>query len=526
MVPDSVEELFHRYGPAYRWLVTVTALIGSFAMVLSATIVNVAVPSVMGAFGIGQDEAQWMATAFLATMTASQLLNAWVVQAFGQRMGFCLLSAIFLIGTLLSGWAPNLDVLIAGRLLQGLAAGIVQPMTMVTIFQVFPPDRRGMAMGIYGTGVTLAPGLGPAVGGIAIDSVSWQFVFFLPLPFTVLALFLGAIFMPGKGSPVRLPPLDWPGLTALAVALFCLLTAIANGTRDGWLSDRILLLVLMGLVAAGGFVFIQLRSRHPLLDVGLFRNPQFASAVTVAFVFGLGNFASSYVIPVFVQTVQGYTATRAGMVLLPAGLALTLAMPLMGRLADFLPYHNCIIAGLVLFSIGAGMMVDADVNTPFWMFAFFTLVGRIGMAFILPSLNAAALKALPADQLNQGSGSMNFVRQLGGAFGVNVTVVILEYRTYFHSDVLAQTQTASNATSLAWLDKVYSMLGEAGIPDATQSGVALDYMGKVLHAQANTMGFQDSFLMLTIVFALAILPALVLARSSQPRPIRSAAPAE
>lgn len=524
---ESVEDLFARYGPAYRWLVTSAGLIGAFAMVFSATVVNVAVPSVMGAFGVGQDQAQWMATAFLATMTASQLLNAWMVAAFGQRLAFSLTLALFIVGTMFSGFAPNIDVLIFGRVLQGCAAGVIQPLVMVTMFQVFPADRRGLAMGIYGTGVVLAPAIGPAIGGIAIDVFSWRHIFFMPLPFCVVAFFMGSIFMPSKGrSGEPMPKFDWAGYALLCAALVLLLSASANGPRYGWTSDRILVMGILGVLSAAAFVVTQLHGRAPLLDMTLFRNPRFAAALLVAFVFGAGNFASSYVIPVFVQAVQGYTATKAGMVLMPAGLLLVLALPFTGRLSDHVPDHVPIMLGLACFALGAGLMVTSDVNTGFYTFALFAVISRFGLAFIIPSLSATALRALPPEQLNRGSGNVNFIRQLGGACGVNLIVVWLQQRTQFHSDVLTATQTASNATSEVFLGAVSAELGAAGLPPDLQRPMALDYLGKVVYAQASTMGFQDSFLMLALVFVLALVPAWMLGRAGRKRAAAGTAPAE
>ena len=166
MNSTSIEDLFTQFGPAYRWLVTVCAVTASFTMTLSGTIVNVAVPDVMGAYGVGQDKAQFLQTAFIATMTASQLLNAWVIGRLGQRGAFTTVLTLFLIGGLICGLSPDLDMIIFGRVLQGFAGGIVQPLVMVTLFQVFPPNRRGFAMGIYGMGLMLALGLGPVGRGL------------------------------------------------------------------------------------------------------------------------------------------------------------------------------------------------------------------------------------------------------------------------------------------------------------------------------------------------------------------------
>ncbi|MBT6272580.1 MAG: DHA2 family efflux MFS transporter permease subunit, partial [Chromatiales bacterium] len=497
---DTTEVLFERYGPNYRWYVTLFGLIGGFAMVLSATIANVAVPQVMGAYGVGLDQAQWMATAFLTTMTVSQLLNHWMGEAFGPRGAFTLTITVFLVGTAIGWFAPNMDMLIIGRVLQGFSAGIVTPMVMVIMFQVFPPEKRGLAMGVYGAGLVLAPALGPAVGGMAIDAFHWRYIFLMPVPFCLIALAGGLVFMPVKPTRAPWPPFDWAGYILLSVSLALLMTAAANGIRIGWNSDEIVLMLFGGTLGAILFVLWQLASRNPLLDFGLWRNPRFVAALVIGFVFGAGNFASSYSIPVFVQTVQGYTPSAAGLVLMPAGLLLVAVLPLTGRIADKLPHHVPIMLGLVCFAIGVGAMSTSDINTPFWTFAILICISRFGLAFIIPSLNVGALSTLHPSQVSRGSGNVNFIRQLGGAVGTNLIVVWLQLRTSFHAEGFVSTQTANNQTSQVFLTSVSEQLRASAIPEDMTGTVALHYLGEIVQAQALTFGFKDSFIALAVVF--------------------------
>ena len=512
---ETVEQLFEKYGPNYRWLVAIVGLSGAAAMMMSATLVNVAVPHVMGGFGIGQDQAQWMATAFLATMTASQLLNAWMIAALGQRLAFTMTLTVFGMGSIVSAMAPSMEVLIVGRVMQGFAAGIVQPLVMVTIFQVFPPDKRGLAMGIFGTGVVLAPGLGPTVAGALIDAFNWRAMFLLPLPFVGLAMVGGLIIMPSPPRPLHLPRFDWLGYGLLCFALFCLMTGLAHAPRYGWSSDHVLTMLGGGLVAGVVFVWWQIRLDGPLLAVQLFRNPVFSAAVFVAFIFGAGNFGSTYVIPVFVQEVQGYTATRAGAVMAPAALVLAMMLPFTGRLADKIPGYLMVLSGLAAFSLGTALMMTSDVNTPFWTFAFFAVISRAGLGFILPSLSSTALSALTPAELAKGSGNMNFIRQLGGASGVNLIVVWLLMQTSVHGDALVATQTAGNSTSAALLSSVADMLAQTGISESVREGIALSYLSNMVLAQAESFAFQDCFLALAAVFAFAMLPAWLLGQAQR-----------
>src|SRR5690348_14304577 len=247
---DTPQVLAERYGENYRWYVTITGMTGVVSMVLAMTTVNVAVPDVMGAFGIGQDKAQWMSSAYMATMTAGMLINAWLTGIFGERRIFVGALFFFSIGALLGGTAPTEDSLIFARVLQGFSAGVSQPLVMATIFTVFPPDRRGMAMGVFGLGVVFAPAIGPTLGGLMIEYFSWRYVFYISLPFCALAAVLGLFFMPSRPLPKQIPPFDWLGFALLCSALLGLMTGIADGQREGWTSDTIVLRLTVGGLAA------------------------------------------------------------------------------------------------------------------------------------------------------------------------------------------------------------------------------------------------------------------------------------
>jgi EmrB/QacA subfamily drug resistance transporter len=513
LAAETIQDLAARYGDAYRPLLTGASMLAAFTMVFTGTIVNVAIPDVMGAYGVGQDKAQLLSTGYVAAMTASQLLNAWFVQTFGPRLAFAIVVTVFISGGLVCGLSPSLDFIIFGRIVQGAASGIIQPLVMVTLFQLFPKERRGVAMGIYGMGLVLALGVGPVIGGITVDTLGWKAIFFVSLPLVIVAFALGMIFMPSARPAGDRTPFDWTSYILLCVALYCLISGISNGQREGWTSNDIMLRLVIGLAAAALFARMQLRDGPRLLDFSLFGNARFASAVVIAFVFGMGNFAMTYAIPVFGQIVQGYTATVAGFLLLPASLLLMAVFPLTGRLADQVPPQFPIMGGLVLFAVGVYFLSGADVNTVFWATAWFAIIARVGMALINPPLMACALAALPGERLNQGSGTINFFRQLGGALGTNLLVVVLELRTQFHSESLVATQTAANSATRELLDQVIGILSTEGIPQAMQQSVALNHLGRIVYAQARTFGFQDGFLMIAILFLAALVPAWILGKS-------------
>jgi len=510
--PTSVEGLIARYGPSWRWLATVTVMTGTIATVLTATIVNVAIPDIMGTFGMGQDKAQLLSTGFLAAMTATMLLNAWLVEIIGRRHTFVVAMMAFLAASILGGLAPTGLVLIAARVLQGAAAGIVQPLAMQTIFQAFPPERRGTAMGIFGVGVVLAPAIGPTLGGLMVDSFSWRYVFFFPLPFAATGIALASLFLPGRsGDHAQRRPFDWAGFALIVLFLVSLLSALSNGPRLGWMSDSILIAFTAALLAGLAFIAWELWTGHPLLDPRLFRNPTFAGASVVALIFGFGLFGSTYLIPLFVQTVQGYTPTRSGILLMPAGLMLAIVFPLAGRLTDVAPAALMVSAGLAVFGVSLLLMTHVDTNTPFWLMAGWIVMGRFGLGFILPSLNAGALRALPMSMLGQGAGTINFVRQLGGALGVNLLAIALDHQTQQYTQALTATQDAANAATREGLGNLMDLMGQGGLPDTLRDAAALHFLGEIIHAQGTMLAYRNSFLLTGLVFLGALLPAAVMA---------------
>lgn len=512
---SSTEELRERYGPSYRWIATVTAMVAAIAVVLSATIINVAIPDVMGAFGISQVQAQWLSTGFLAAMTATMLLTDWAQRAFGERGTILGALTLFMGGSILGGLAPDEHVLILARVIQGAAAGIVQPLAMIIVFQVFPPNQRGTAMGIFGIGVVLAPALGPWVGGMLMDSFNWRYVFYLGVPFAALGMVLAGAFLPARRESGPRPGFDWLGFGLLCLFLTTLLTALSNGQRWGWTSDPVLGAFAIAFAAAIVFIWWERHTTKPMLNLRLFFGLPFASAAVVSFIMGAGLFGSTYLLPVFVQTIQGMTPTQAGLLLMPAGFVLVVVFPLAGRLTDRVRPGALIAAGMAIFAWSSWLMADVDVNTGFWMLAWWTMLSRIGLGLVFPALSAASLRVLPVELVAQGSGAMNFTRQLGGAFGVNLLAVALERRTMFHSDALAATQTPDNATAMAFLKQIASIAQTAPLPHDQQVAAAVWFLGRAIYAQANTLAYRDGFLIVAIVFAVALLPTWLLDRAQR-----------
>jgi EmrB/QacA subfamily drug resistance transporter len=510
---DDLAPYFQRYGPAYRWLVISTTLMATITVVLSSTIVNVALPDIMGAFGIGQDKAQWMSTGFLAAMTGSMLINAWLNDAVGIRATFIGSLALFTAASVIGGLAPDENVLTFARVAQGIAAGIVQPLAMIMIFRVFPPEFRGQAMGIYGIGVVLAPAIGPTIGGWLTDNFDWRWVFYTGLPTSIAGMVLGSIFLPGRTRKGKLRRFDFVGLVLLTLFLVISLYAVANGQREGWDSDLIIGLSWAGALLLVVFIGWELKTPQPMVNLAVFGISRYAAAAAVALIYGAGIYGSTYLVPLFVQTVQGYTPTRSGELLMPSGLILALVFPIAGRLTNHLPAYSMVAFGLFLFGLSNLLLYGVDVDISFWHVALLVMLGRVGLGVMTPALNVGALSVLPPEMLAQGTGTINFVRQLGGAFGVSLLSTATEMRFAFHSDALTAGQTAGNATTLELLNRVGGLDRLWGVPSTHTMAGALDYLGKVITAKAQSMAYADGFAIVAIVFWLGILPAIWMRRN-------------
>ncbi len=513
MASETIEVLFARYGPRYRWLATFTAMLGTISAVLTTTTVNVAIPDIMGTFGIGQDRAQWLSTGALAAMTVAMLLNDWMIRSFGQRRTFIGALAVFIASLMLAGLSPNESVLIFCRVVQGAVAGLLQPLSMYTLFRVFPPERRGTAMGFFGISVILGPALGPTVGGILIEHFNWRYVFFIAVPFSAAGMLLGSVFMPEREETATRASFDWVGFLLLSTGFASMLVGLSNGQREGWYSDYILIHCGLAITAAVAFFAWELHVPQPLVNFKVLANARFAAAGAVAAIFGAGLFGSTYLVPLFVQTVQHLTPMAAGLLLMPGGLVLALFFPIGGYMSDRLPARGLIITGLLCFAVSAYWLGTVDTNTSFWTIAWSVVLSRIGLGLIKPALNVTALRALRPAQLGQGAGLINFFRQFGGAFGVNVLSVALDRRTFFHSNALANGQTAANSGTAEYLRAMQDLLARAGVPPDLQLPGAMHFLDRVVYAQAYTMGFRDSFLIVALVFTLALIPAWIMGRT-------------
>ena len=268
-----------------------------------------------------------------------------------------------------------------------------------------------------------------------------------------------------------------------------------------------------------------------MLELRLFTNVPFVAASVVAFIMGAGLFGSTYLVPLFVQTIQGLTPTQAGLLLMPSGFVMLVVFPIAGRLSDKVPAAALIGLGMAIFAWSSWLTASVEINTAFWTLAWWTILSRIGLGLVFPAISAGSLQVLPPSLIGQGSGAINFIRQLGGAFGVNLLAVFMERRTMLHADAFAATQTSDNSATMDLLRQVSAMIHAAGLPDTQVMPAAAGFLGRTIVIQARTAAFRDGFLVVTIIFLIALIPTWVMYRlrhqsaaQLQPKPQSQSSP--
>lgn len=447
----SAAALKARYGERYRWLLLLSVMVGTMASIMSSTVVNVAIPDMSAHFALGQERAQWVTSGFMVATAVAMLTTPWLLARYGYRATYVGAVLLLLVGGVVGGVASDYNLVLAARVIEGLAAGVVQPIPAVIILYAFLPHEQGRASGIFGMGVVLAPAIGPSVGGILVDWWGWRSIFFMVVPLCLASLWLAYKFVPitgpgGSRANRDSAALDWRGLLLGALGTLCLLNglvALHNGPGGQAGS-----LLAAALLAFGVFIWWQRRQTaqggQPLMDLRIFSYRQFAMGSVVAFIYGTALFGSTYLLPVFMQLGLHLSPSHVGAIMLPAGLVLGLTIPLVGRMADRQPTHWLVMTGLALLALSFGLMVVMRLDSALWILVAFTILGRIGLGFILPSLNLGAMRPLDKSLISQGSSAISFVRMLGGAAGVSLCGIVLEWRLSAHGASLQASAQGSD----------------------------------------------------------------------------------
>ena len=424
---SSFETLSETYGARYRWMLLAVVGIGIVAGVLETTSFNVAIPALDREFQLGQGGVQWAMTGFMAAMTLSMLPASWLLDRLGFRRLF--LSAVLLLAasSVAGSLAGSFGTVVLARVLQGAATGVLQPLGLMLVMRLFPAGSQGSALGVLAFGIAVTPAVAPAFGGMLVDRFGWPAIFLLSLPFALVALVAGLYLLPARRE-TEVRRFDALGCLLLALATLLLMAGVAGLRHEGLFALRSLGALVLAALFVAGFVVHARRCASPVIHLELFRSRPFAMGSIVSFTYGFGLFGSTYLIPVYLQDALAYSATAAGSVLIPGGIALVLTTPLAGRLADRHAPRNVTMAGLLLFGVSFLLLAAFGEHIGSTELLLSIVLGRIGLGLVLPALNLACLRGLPPQRVAQSSVVVSYMRQLGGVLGIAATAVFVAWR--------------------------------------------------------------------------------------------------
>lgn len=414
----------------HKWVVMFVIALGTIGAVILSTSFNVAVPALMAHFHVGNDEVQLAVTTFMVASTIAMLPTPWLIQRFGLRASFLGAVLLLIASSLMGSFSTTFSWLLVARTLQGICAGVLYPLGTYAVMTLFPPEQQGRASGLMGFAIVLAPALSPALGGLIIDHFGWAAVFYVSIPFSLIALVGGWRRMPAQvaGQP---HDFDGYGMVLLSTMTLALLACVTHLQGGGTAGANLLLYgeLLLAVVAIASFLRHAARSPRALISIEMFRQPNLTLGLTISTIYGFGIYGSTYLIPLYLQTIMGLSATHAGAILVPGGIGLALSLPLAGWLADRTSPRLVVLIGLVMLTLSfAGMAAVANQGS-YDYFIELTVLGRVGSGLIIASLNQSALQGIHGALLAQSAMFIGYVRQLGGVLGVAAVAVYIAWRS-------------------------------------------------------------------------------------------------
>ncbi|HEU5215315.1 MAG TPA: MFS transporter [Gaiellaceae bacterium] len=408
-----------------KWWTLFAVAFGLFMIMLDNTVVNVALPSIERDLHMSLSSLEWIVTAYALTFAAFLITGGKLADMFGRRRIFVIGLVVFTLSSLACGLAPSSGFLIGARAVQGVGAALMNPATLSIITATFPPRQRGTAIGIWAGVSALALAIGPLVGGLIVDNINWNWIFFVNVPVGALAIVVSQIVIRESRDTSHEQSIDLPGLLTSIGFLFSLSYALIEGNRHGWASGEILGLFAVAAVMLVAFVLLELHQRLPMLDLSLFRIGAFAGANVVAMLVSLAMFGVFFFVSLYIQNILGFTPTKAGAAFLPMTLLIIVVAPIAGRFADRIGSRWLMGGGMTLVSGSLLLYQRVGLHSDFWTLLPAMILGGIGMAMTMSPMTAAAMGAVPVEKAGVGSGVLNSFRQVGGSLGIALMGAIL-----------------------------------------------------------------------------------------------------
>lgn len=502
------------------WVVAMTVTLATFMEVLDTSIANVALPHMAGSLSSTTHEATWVLTSYLVANAIVLPLSAWLSRAVGRKRFYMTCVAIFTVSSALCGLAPSLGWLVFFRILQGAGGGGLQPSEQAILADTFEPAKRGMAFAVYGIAVVSAPALGPTLGGWITDNYSWRWVFYLNVPVGIVSLLLSrwVVEDPPHAKAERIAkrgsPIDAMGLGLVTLGLGCLQVVLDKGQEDDWFESRFItvfaVLATLGIVSA---IVWELRHRDPIVDLKLLGSRGFGTSFALMFSLGFALLGSTVLLPIFLQTVMGYTAMQSGMALTGGALTIMALMPVVGTLVSRVQPRWLILFGLLMSSYAMFRLTHLSLDSTFGQVAFDRVVQGLGLAFLFVPINTVAFASVPPSKINSVSSLINLARNIGASVGISIVSTILARRAQIHQAVLSAHLNPFDFPAREAIGRLASAMAPHGASTALAHDRAMAVLAAQVGRQASTLAVLDAFRFMGVALLLVAPLALLLGRT-------------
>ena len=493
------------------WLVLFTVVAGAFVALLVSSSVNVALPKLMAIFGVNANSIQWVVTAYTLVSGMIVPITGYLTMRYGSKRIYILSLVIFTAGSVLCALSWNNTSLVVARIIQAIGGGMISPVGMVIVYLVVPREKMGLAMGVFGVAVTVAPAIGPTIGGYLVDHLSWEWIFIMNIPISLAAIFLSVVMLKETPRQTGLKP-DVLGIIICSSACFALLLALSQGTDKGWDSLYIVNLFIFSGFSFVLFVLWELIFPQPLINMKLFNNRTFCISLFAASIMTIGLYAGTFFIPLYTQTAMGFTPMQTGLMMMPAAVVTALMMPISGRLFDKIGAMPLCIVGFAIIAYYTYGLHNLGLNTSFSDVQWMLIKRSVGLGLAMMPLSTVGMNTIPKLMVSQGSALNNLVRMVSISIGLPCLTVIMTHRQVYHAAWLRDTVTWSSPAALETINKLGGMLYLHGIPKSYSSAAALGLLSKSVSVNAFISGINDSFVVAAILLAAAIPLGLFLSK--------------
>jgi DHA2 family multidrug resistance protein len=490
-----------------KWIIALTVMLPTLIEIIDTSVVNVSLDHIRGSLSAGIDESTWVITSYLVSNAIIIPITGWLSRYIGRKSYLILSIAVFTASSFMCGSAWSLQSLVFFRVMQGIGGGALQPLSQAILLETFPPRQRGMAMAIFGVGVMFGPIVGPLLGGWITDTWSWHWIFFLNVPIGIISILMVVLFIVNPPYMERMRmKIDYWGLFLLAIGIGCLQIVLDRGQRADWFSSHeIIYLSFISASCLILFVLVEFFSEKPIVNLRAFKHITFTSGNIIMFCVFFGLFGSIVLLPIYLQTLMGYTSFLAGLALGPGGVSAMIAMPIAGVLVNKINQKAILAFGLVVAAYSVYLMshfnLFADFNSILWPRV---LLG-VGMGFIFIPLTTLTMSAIRKEEMGNATAIFNLLRNLGGSFGVAFITTVVAARTQFHQARLVEHLTLFDRNLQQAVPQVSEFLRQKGVLSPLLNQGSLEVIRGELLRQASMLSFNDAFYLLAIIMAVVLL---------------------